>query len=38
MFSEIRKKKIKRLFDSYDANGNGFLDMNDLIVLTERFS
>lgn len=38
MFSEIRKKKIRRLFDAYDANNNGFLDMNDLIVLTQRIS
>lgn len=36
MISAFRKKKVKRLFEAYDANCNGYLDMNDLIVLTER--
>ncbi len=36
MLSELRQKKIKRLFMAYDANGNGYLDMNDLIILTQR--
>ncbi len=36
MLSGIRKKKIHRLFKAYDANGNGYLDMNDLILLTKN--
>ncbi|UTW64109.1 EF-hand domain-containing protein [bacterium SCSIO 12741] len=38
MFLSFRKLKLKRLFDCYDANGNGHLDMNDAVVITNRFS
>lgn len=37
MLRGIRKKKIEKLFEVYDANGNGHLDMNDAVVLAERF-
>lgn len=38
MLTKVRRKKIQRLFKAYDANGNGYLDMNDLIMLTQRVS
>ena len=38
MLKGIKRKKIEKLFEVYDANGNGHLDMNDAVVLTDRFS
>lgn len=33
----VKEKKFRRLFEVFDANGNGFLDMNDAVLIMDRF-
>lgn len=34
----LRTKKFKRLFKVFDADGNGYLDMTDVVIIMNRFS
>lgn len=38
MLSEFRKKKVKRIFDFYDANGNNCIDMGDIDGIANSFA
>ncbi|MSP13429.1 MAG: hypothetical protein EXR62_10805 [Chloroflexi bacterium] len=38
MLSEIRKRKIKRLIDSYDFDGNGYVEKGDFEQLFQRLA
>lgn len=38
MLTEIRQKKLKKLFRVFDANNNGSLDMNDVSIIANNFT
>ena len=34
----VREKKFRRLFRVFDADGSGYLDMTDVVIIMNRFS
>jgi len=38
MLSEVRRKKIEKLFEVFDANNNGSLDMQDVSIIANNFT
>lgn len=37
MLSEFRKRKVKRIFEFYDVNANGFIETSDIHAICDRF-
>lgn len=37
MLSEFRKRKVKRIFEFYDVNGNGVIETSDIDAIADRF-